>query len=334
MKEYKQRPVSKDMPCTSGDRMPAEDDGRLLRPAFSLPTPPRPLRLNAGFTLIEILVALGVLGIVLALFTQIVGHVENVTTGGRRRLDVDSTAQLTLDRIARDLSTRASRADVDWLLQKNTGDDAVYFFSEAPGYCTVNATQSDTIALIGYRTALNAQGYKVLERVGKALPLTGGDQFYHLPTGSLAISIANLLPEDAQTLTDGLVRFEIEFLLSNGDISDTIPLRSANSKDDLHYLDANGKSAVVNANKLPDWDSVTAVIVTIALIDSDRGRILTEGQIEAIASQLPDAALIKAGGNRSDTGPGSWQKVIESGAISQAARGAIRVYSKSIPIHE
>ena len=61
----------------------------------------------AGFTLAELLVSVGVLVLLVFLFTQLLNSAATVVTVGNKRMDADSQARQLLDRMAIDFDADA-----------------------------------------------------------------------------------------------------------------------------------------------------------------------------------------------------------------------------------
>src|SRR6266480_6220315 len=71
--------------------------------AARLPLQPRlPLNTYRGFTLVELLVSLGVLALLVFFVTSLVNSAATITTLGHKQMDADSQARQFLDRMAVD----------------------------------------------------------------------------------------------------------------------------------------------------------------------------------------------------------------------------------------
>ena len=105
--------------------------------------PPRlPLQCRgaAGFTLAELLVSVGVLVLLVLLFTQLLNSAATVMTLGNKGMDTDSQARELLDRMAIDFDQMLKRTDVSYFaktvgkLRGRSGNDQIAFYSAVPGY--------------------------------------------------------------------------------------------------------------------------------------------------------------------------------------------------------
>src|SRR6266498_4586344 len=98
----------------------------------------------AGFTLAELLVSVGVLVLLVLLFTQLLNSAATITTLGHKQMDADSQARQLLDRMAIDFAQMVKRSDVDYYVKSSAtaplrnvlqpGNDQIAFYSTVPGY--------------------------------------------------------------------------------------------------------------------------------------------------------------------------------------------------------
>jgi len=135
---------------------------------------------------------MGVLVVLVLLFTQLLKSAATVTTLGHKRMDVDSQARQVLDRMALDFAQMVKRSDVDYYLKsswfasstptpaptgvrfvKQLGNDTIAFYSGVPGYYTSGSTstQQSPVSLVAYRvnSIPTSASYNKLERMGKGL---------------------------------------------------------------------------------------------------------------------------------------------------------------------
>src|SRR6266481_4928416 len=73
-----------------------------------------------GFTLAELLVTVGVLSLLVLLFTQLLNSAATVMTLGHKQMDADSQARQLLDRMAIDVAQVVKRPDVDYYLKSTS----------------------------------------------------------------------------------------------------------------------------------------------------------------------------------------------------------------------
>src|SRR5438874_3619986 len=102
---------------------------------------------RAAFTLVELSVTMGVLVLLVLLFTQLFNSAATVTILGYKKMDADSEARQVLDRMTFDFAQMVKRSDVDYFLKasgtasdcgacgpQTGGNDQAAFFSTVPGY--------------------------------------------------------------------------------------------------------------------------------------------------------------------------------------------------------
>jgi prepilin-type N-terminal cleavage/methylation domain-containing protein len=137
-----------------------------------------------GFTILELLVSMAVFAMLAALVAQLTISATSVATGATKRMDADNQARLIFDRMANDFAKMVNRPDVDCIFAKQPGNDAMFFYSEAPAYAasSLDFSTKNTVALVGYRINTNSSnyqppnysaGYPVLERLGEKLAWDG-----------------------------------------------------------------------------------------------------------------------------------------------------------------
>ena len=133
---------------------------------------------RAAFTLTELLVTMGVLVLLVLLFTQLLNSAATTMTLGNKRMDADSQARQLLDRMAIDFDQMLKRTDVSYYVKTtgNTqaGNDQIAFFSAVPGYYS-QAGYNSNASLVAYRVNADptSASYNKLERMGKGLALNG-----------------------------------------------------------------------------------------------------------------------------------------------------------------
>jgi prepilin-type N-terminal cleavage/methylation domain-containing protein len=152
---------------------------------------PSKSRRAAGFTLVEILVSIAVLGLMMVGVAQILSGTLSTSLGAYKHMDADTQARVVLDRMAFDIAHIVKRTDVDYFFQKNSylaggpnyGNDQMAFYSESGGYYPSGVTSSaggGDVSLVGYMIApmLNGvynstSGTPQLVRLSKGLALNG-----------------------------------------------------------------------------------------------------------------------------------------------------------------
>ena len=272
-------------------------------------TPPNSDRRgNSGFTLIELMVSIAVLGLLGGMVMQLLGSASRLTTSSRKTGDCDTEARFVLDQISADLSRRVRRPDVDAFVAKLKGNDRLYFFSETPGYSpTLSAQERSTISLVGYRVRVPTSegGRFVLQRYARALPwastptevampfvVLAGTPSKPLPATTLAGSTGTgtggsfpkVLAQDEtedvyyQTVGENIVRLEVSLLRKPNFNNPTRPVAARILSD-----------AEIPAELAQfGFSNISALIVTIAVVDTESSQRVSESIINGL--ELQDTA--------------------------------------------
>ena len=150
-------------------------------------------RNSRAFTLVELLISVGVLALLILLVSQLMNSATAVTRTGNKHIDSDTQARAILDRMAQDFGRMLKRTDIDYYVKapigyKNPnahgnglklksgqqGNDQIAFFSQVPGYYPSGA--QSPVSLVAYRVNSaqpTSPTYLQLERMGKGLLWNG-----------------------------------------------------------------------------------------------------------------------------------------------------------------
>ncbi len=139
------------------------------------PAPIRTVRL--GFTLLELMASIGILVLLVAVVHQLVSSATLSTVSATRLMDSDNQARLIFAKMAEDFASMYRRADVNYYFKSQSGNDAFYFYSQAPGHIASQEVAGTTDAsinsasLVGYRVSDSVSGGTrvELERLGRGL---------------------------------------------------------------------------------------------------------------------------------------------------------------------
>ena len=257
-----------------------------------------------GFTLAELLVTVGVLVVLMLLFTQLFNSAATVTTLAHKQMDADSGARELLDRMAIDVMKMVKRSDVFYHLKASAsatdcpstepdgspacgtqpGNDHIAFYSNVPGYYASDSTgsQQSQVSLVGYRINSSATTLgRKMERLGAGLVWNGVSPTF-LPNNPV-IFWAALDPWNtakyATTSTLDIVgahvfRFEYYYLLKNGNLSAT-PWYTATTVSgmrdvaaivaDIAVMDPRGRTLLDNSAQVPPPnDNITVLAGTLS----------------------------------------------------------------------
>jgi hypothetical protein len=284
-----------------------------------------------GFTLAELLVTVGVLVVLILLFTQLFNSAATVTTLGHKQMDADSGARELLDRMAIDVMNMVKRSDVFYHLKSSTtatdcpftttppecgmqaGNDEMAFYSNVPGYYASGTTgsQQGPVSLVGYRINSTATtlGNK-MERLGAGLVWNGVSPA-NLPSNPV-IFWAALDPWNpakyATTSTLDIVgpnvfRFEYCYLRKNGTLAAT---------------------PWYTASTVSGMQDVAAIVVDIAAVDPKSRGVLSNAQVTTLAGTLADYSGQGPGGLMSN-----WRTAIDTNtSLPRVALSSVRLYER------
>ena len=277
------------------------------------------LRRAAAFTLAELLVTIGVLVLLVLLFTQFLNTAATVTTLGHKQMDADSQARQLLDRMAIDFAQMVKRNDVDFFAKGTTapnsvggtmtGNDQIAFYSSVPGYYPPNGSPSP-VSLVAYRiNSLNgATAFNKLERLGKGL-VWNGVSLTDKPVVFMPLTISATWPAaTSSSLADPDGNYEI--------------IGPQVFRFEYCYLRTDGSLSVTPTN----MSGIAAIIANIAVIDSKSKVLLNDMQITSLAGQLSDypANNIVPGQLRNN-----WQNTLNANTtLPRAALSGVRVYER------
>lgn len=162
--------------------------------ATSYVSPPR--RLRAGFTLVELLVAMAVLALILVLVGQIISHTSSTIGSSTRNISVDQMAGTVLDRIGAELSAMVTKGPATLIAIKNTsGSDGLAFVSNGRGEDLGYATNSIRLSVWGCGVAPQSD-YVASGSTSTALPMVclgSGALLFNGTNGSWEQATTNML---------------------------------------------------------------------------------------------------------------------------------------------
>jgi hypothetical protein len=278
-------------------------------------------RSRMGFTLAELLVTMGVLVLLVLLFSQLLNSAATITTLGHKQMDMDSQARELLDRMSVDVMHMVKRLDVDYLLKapgnatdctacgttSQAGNDQIAFYSNVPGYFPSTAPNSDqrsSVSIVGYRvhTSIDTLSNR-LERLGAGLVWNGATNDMPLVfwTALNPWLLAN--NNNVDIVGPQVFRFEYCYLLRNGTLSAT-PWYTASS--------------------VRGMQDVAAIVADIAVIDPKSRGLFTSAQITTLAGTLA---------NYTTQAPGvllsSWRNTIDTDtSLPRPALSGVRLYER------
>ena len=271
---------------------------------------------------------MGVLVLLVVLFTQLLNSAATIVTLGNKGMDTDSQARQLLDRMAIDFDQMLKRTDVSYYVKTlgntETGNDQIAFFSAVPGYYS-QAGYNSNVSLVAYRVNAdpNSASYNYVERMGKGLA----------SNGAYAASIPLLfLDGTANTTIQGVWPAAASSTTADSDYETAGP---EVFRFEYYYL-LSGNPSVGTANQLSagPWTStdtfsvkdVAAIVVAIAVIEAKSKVLLSNDQIAALAGTLPDFTTGWAPGQLLV----QWRAALDANTIGmpRPAISGVRVYER------
>jgi type II secretory pathway pseudopilin PulG len=327
-------------------------------------------RRSRGFTLAELVVTVGVLVVLVLLFTQLLKSTASITTLGHKQMDADAQARQLLDRMAIDFAQMVKRSDVDYYVKSSwfatgtpppppspaptpvrtllqPGNDQIAFYSSVPGYYPTAGSQSP-VSLVAYRVNSNSglSSYNKMERLGKGL-VWNAVSTTDKPVVFMPVPVASPLPiaelPSAPTPTPspspawpqaGNMTPDAAYELVGPQVF----------RFEYYYLLKNGTLSddpMINPHSsLSGMQDVSAIVVDTAVIDPKSKVLLSDFQISQVASQLVDWGNTTCAGCPTtiqwQRTPGlltaQWRSAIDANTIGlpRVSVSGIRVYERII----
>ena len=272
-------------------------------------------RAAMGFTLVELLVSMGVITLMMALVVQLINGASRVIGSSGKHMDADTEERLLFNRLSVDLRRIVKRADLDYssfkqptgtlgtqynsaTIQQNLqtgGNDQMAFYAETEGFFS-GATQPTgyqkaPASLVAYMVATDAYtNQPCLRRMGKGLgwdPDSGGSWLNvgYLPLtlvgqwSDLFSTSANgqTVDADYQTVGSQVVRFEYTYLLKPNLNDPSGMVYAGKLSPTPYWSNTNGmaSSATAAHTSVNGFQDVAAIVVTIAVLDSTSRAIVS-----------------------------------------------------------
>jgi len=285
---------------------------------------------HAAFTLVELLVTVGVLVLLVLLFTQLLNSAATITTLGHKQMDADSEARQVLDRMAIDLAQMVKRSDVDYFLKApstatdctgcgtQAGSDEMTFYSTVPGYFSSDTTyrQKSPVSLVGYRVdpIPSSSSHNKIERLGRGLAWNGVSPGWppvmFLPQTILTVMLSTAT-SDYEVIGPEVFRFEYYYLLRNGSLS---------------------SSPWYTGTTVRGMQDVAAIVADIAVLDQ-KGRILLDNSAQVPPPNDHITVLARSLSDYNGQGPGallaSWRNTLNGNtSLPRPAISGIRLYER------
>lgn len=262
----------------------------------------------AGFTLVEMLVVLALIGVVLTITVQISNGALDAIRRTQSQISMDRIAATTLDSIALDVQQRIVRREATVRVDKQAGNDEMVLLTIRSGYPMVSGNPDRGVSKVHYQLDGNrlrhaSSGFEFGGPTSDPREDAGRLQLH----GVLQDGPAPLPDAWFETLVSGVIRLELSALAASGP-------QTALADPPLGLKETD------------------AVVATLVVMDPARTRMLTDGQRARIAAEFPDA---RDGANPFD----EWAAIesrltqrIPASEVPPVALRHLRVYQRVIPL--
>ena len=311
-------------------------------------------RCIGGFTLAELLVSMGVLVLLVLLFTQLLNSAATITILGHKQMDADSQARELLDRMSVDFAKMVKRPDVDYYLKSlsgsasdcgvcgnQVGNDQAAFYTSTPGYyATVPAPTPDyrqrsPLSVVAYRINSDSSSsfYNRMERMGKGLAWNGASTAW-TPIVFLPQTIGGPQPPPSgnwpaacypRCTSDPVYKTDSAYEVIGPQVF----------RFEYYYLLKNGTLSSTpwyTASSVRGMQDVSAIIANIAVIDPKSKVLVTVSQMEQLAGTNGQSSVLVDYSTEMTPGQllNSWRTALDANTIDlpRPAVSGIRVYER------
>lgn len=212
---------------------------------------------SAGFTLVELLVAMAILAVILVGTVQITGIAQGSVRWAEKKIASDSGARQLTALLERDLREMIRRPDAPFEFQLQPGNDSLAFLATRTGYARGDASADRSASLVRYDT----------DPAGRFTRACLGFGFEGEDTVPLdpAAALPDIPDENRQVVSDTVFRVEFEFLVDDG-------------------------SAIFRQQKAPaTLEALRGIITTVAVLDPQSRGVLNDGDIPKLAALFDDS---------------------------------------------
>ncbi len=251
----------------------------------------------AGFTLVELLVAMAILAIILVGTARIAGTAQSSVRWAEKKIASDSGARQLTALLERDLREMIRRPDARFEFQLQPGNDSLAFLATRAGYARGDATADRAASLVRYASDPDGR----LTRACLGFGFEGDDTVPLDPAAALPA----IPEENRQVVSDSVFRVEFEFLVDDG-------------------------SRTVRQQKAPaSLASLRGIVTTVAVLDPQSRGALASGDIAKLAALFDDS-------RDAETPAADWTATLlshsargTSGIPADVFRG-VRVYERTL----
>jgi prepilin-type N-terminal cleavage/methylation domain-containing protein len=188
---------------------------------------------SAGFTLVELLVAMAVFLLIAVTVASLTDSTAKLTSLSNSRMGADATSRQALDRMGVDFSRAILRPELPDRIEKRDGNDRLVFYVRTDSY---NPDHDRGISAVAYEVQnfmlwRGVDGFTWTDGGGSPLSFAGltwppGETGFIEDRNAAAARLPQLDSNDEElfeVLSPGVFRFEYCFLLKDGTLS-TLPV--------------------------------------------------------------------------------------------------------------
>jgi len=278
-----------------------------MKPSFRTSLP-------AGFTLIELMVAMAVMGLILFLMLQISTQSQQATRTSRNKIESEKRSRAVLDTLAADFANRVIGPNTPVFVKQSNGDLQVAFLTRSRG----PAGMSDFRFL--------AVAYELSDsRILRKTAAVEWDQADLLPSVVNAVSSAT-----SSIVANGVLRFEATVILSDGTRT---PLNTATSVSWMSETWQGGALPTgFEALLVPKSDASVlrahALVIGVAAIDDSNFDKLSSAGVNGL-ELLPNAT-------GADSPADVWSEILSTNipdGIPSEALSSLSLLQQTFPLH-
>lgn len=257
---------------------------------------------RVGFTLIEVLVGMAVLGLVVVLLSQAASHFSRATISSTQRLESGRQVRALFDRMDFDLRSAINRAGTRIDFRKNESSTGAPSSRNDSMVFLTQARSSDP----GARLAV--VGYEVGEHEMAAHDTVTDTVLRHVDAFSWSDDATR--PElssatQAQAVAPGILRFELSFVDADGNHIASPPAGGGAAEEAF-------------------FENIREIVCTVATVDENTLQILSRAQLQAVRDRLPDAV-------NGESPLANWQ-ALDLSTLPSPVNRSIRFHQRIFPM--